>query len=38
MEALDRAGYEGYGVAEVPGGDAERLKFLSQRMSQLFAS
>jgi L-ribulose-5-phosphate 3-epimerase len=38
MRALDGAGYEGYGVAEVPGGDAERLKFLSQRMSQLFAS
>jgi hexulose-6-phosphate isomerase len=38
MKALEGAGYEGYGVAEVPGGDAERLKFLSQRMSQLFAS
>ena len=38
MKALETAGYEGYGVAEVPGGDAERLKFLSQRMSQLFAS
>jgi hexulose-6-phosphate isomerase len=38
MKALDGAGYEGYGVAEVPGGDGERLKFLSQRMSQLFAS
>ncbi len=38
MKAVDACGYEGYGIAEVPGGDAERLKFLSERMSQLFAS
>ena len=38
MQSLDEIGYEGYGIAEVPGGDAERLKFLSERMSKLFAS
>ena len=30
--------YTGYGIAEVPGGDATRLKFLAERMDQLFAS
>jgi len=38
MAALDEIGYTGYGIAEVPGGDAARLKFLSERMTQLFAS
>jgi L-ribulose-5-phosphate 3-epimerase len=38
MNAIEESGYEGYGIAEVPGGDAKRLKFLSERMSQLFAS
>jgi len=38
MKALDDIGYEGFGIAEVPGGDAARLKFLSERMDQLFAS
>lgn len=38
MQSLDAIGYEGYGIAEVPGGDAERLKFLSERMDKLFAS
>jgi hexulose-6-phosphate isomerase len=38
MKALETSGYEGYGVAEVPGGDEERLKFLSKRMSELFAA
>jgi L-ribulose-5-phosphate 3-epimerase len=37
MQALDEIGYKGYGIAEVAGGDAARLKFLSERMSQLFA-
>lgn len=38
MQALDEIGYEGYGIAEVPGGDAGRLKFLSERMDTLFAA
>ena len=36
MKALDDIGYEGYGIAEVSGGDATRLKFLAERMTQLF--
>jgi hexulose-6-phosphate isomerase len=38
MKALDEIGYEGYGIAEVPGGDAARIKFLSERIEQLYAS
>lgn len=38
MASLDEIGYQGYGIAEVPGGDATRLKFLSERMEKLFAS
>lgn len=38
MKAVDAVGYSGYGIAEVPGGDAARLKFLAERMDQLFAS
>ncbi|MEI6714822.1 MAG: sugar phosphate isomerase/epimerase family protein [Verrucomicrobiota bacterium] len=38
MKALDEVGYQGYGIVEVPGGDAERLRFLSARMDQLFES
>jgi L-ribulose-5-phosphate 3-epimerase len=38
MKALDEIGYQGYGIAEVPGGDLARLKFLSERIEQLYAS
>ena len=38
MKALDEIGYKGYGIAEVPGGDAARLKFLAERIDQLYAS
>lgn len=38
MKALDEIGYSGYGIAEVPGGDATRLKFLAQRIEKLYAS
>lgn len=38
MKALDDIGYQGYGIAEVPGGDLSRLKFLSERIEQLYAS
>jgi hexulose-6-phosphate isomerase len=37
MKAIDEVGYHGWGVLEVPGGDAERLKFLAQRADELFA-
>lgn len=38
MQATDEIGYTGYGIAEVGGGDAARLKFLAERMDKLFAS
>ena len=38
MKALDEIGYQGYGIAEVPGGDAARMKFLSERIDQLYGS
>jgi hexulose-6-phosphate isomerase len=38
MKALNEIGYQGYGIAEVPGGDAARIKFLSERIEQLYAS
>lgn len=38
MKALDEIGYEGWGILEVPGGDAARIKFLADRTDQLFAS
>ncbi len=38
MEALDEIGYHGWGMLEVPGGDAARLKFLAERTDHLFAS
>ena len=38
MKALDDIGYRGYGIAEVGGGDAARIKFLAERMDKLFAS
>ena len=37
MRALDEVGYDGFGIAEVPGGDRTRLKFLAERMDKLFA-
>jgi len=38
MKALDEIKYAGWGILEVPGGDATRLKFLAERTDQLFAS
>jgi len=35
MQAIRETGYSGYGIAEVSGGDAARLQFLSERMSRL---
>ena len=37
MKALDDIAYQGYGIAEVGGGDMTRLKFLSERMEKIFA-
>ena len=36
MHALDEIGYAGYGILEVGGGDAARIKFLAERTDQLF--
>lgn len=36
MRALDEIGYQSWGILEVPGGDAARLKFLAERTDQLF--
>ncbi len=36
MRALDDIGYHGWGILEVPGGDAARLKFLAERTDKLF--
>jgi hexulose-6-phosphate isomerase len=38
MKALDEIGYAGFGILEVSGGDAARLKFLAERTDKLFAS
>jgi hexulose-6-phosphate isomerase len=38
MKALDEIGYQGWGILEVPGGDAARLKFLAERTEQIIAS
>ena len=35
MQAIRETGYNGYAIAEVGGGDAARLQFLSERMSKL---
>jgi hexulose-6-phosphate isomerase len=38
LAALDGIGYHGWATAEVPGGGAEELKDISQRMDRIFAS
>jgi len=37
MKALDEIGYDGWGIAEVGGGDAARLRDVSARMDRCFA-
>ena len=38
MKALDDIGYQGWGIAEQPGGDSpEGLRDISERMSKIFA-
>jgi len=36
METLERIGYEGWGSAEVKGGDRVRLREISERMDRIF--
>lgn len=38
MKALDDVGYEGWGTAEISGGDRARLKEIAERMDRIFAS
>ncbi|MGI9542481.1 MAG: sugar phosphate isomerase/epimerase family protein, partial [Cyclobacteriaceae bacterium] len=35
-KALVEVGYEGWGSAEVPGGDRERLQEISERMDRIY--
>ncbi|MCX6979119.1 MAG: hypothetical protein NTX04_14570 [Verrucomicrobia bacterium] len=37
MQALDAIDYHGWGILEVGGGNAARLKFLAQRTDKIFA-
>jgi hexulose-6-phosphate isomerase len=37
VRALDEVGYDGWGIAEVDGGDEARLKDVSTRMDRCFA-
>jgi L-ribulose-5-phosphate 3-epimerase len=38
LQALDAIGYHGWASAEVPGGGADELKDISQRMDRIFSS
>lgn len=38
MKALDEIGYNGWAVAEIPGGDASRMKAISERMNRILAA
>ncbi len=38
MKALDEVGFGGWSIAEIPGGDAARLKDIAERMDRIFAS
>ena len=38
MAALDRIGFHGWATAEIPGGDADRLRDISRRMSDILVS
>ncbi|MBI4585996.1 MAG: sugar phosphate isomerase/epimerase [Planctomycetes bacterium] len=37
MKALREVGYQGWGTAEIPGGDAKRLKEIAARMDKIFS-
>ena len=38
VKALGEIGYNGYGILEVPGGDAARLKFLAERTDKILSA
>ncbi len=38
MKALRGIGYQGWGTAEIPGGNRERLAIIAERMDRIFAS
>lgn len=38
MKSLREIGYSGWGTAEIPGGDRDRLKEIASRMDRIFAS
>ena len=38
MKALDEVGFRGWSIAEIPGGDAARLKDIAERMDRILAS
>lgn len=38
MRALDDIGYQGWLIAEIPGGDAKRLQNIAERMDRILAS
>ncbi|RYD75897.1 MAG: sugar phosphate isomerase/epimerase [Verrucomicrobiaceae bacterium] len=38
VKALGEIGYKGYGILEVPGGDAARLKFLAERTNKILST
>ena len=38
MKALDDTGYQGWLIAEIPGGDAQRLKTIAELMGRILAS
>ena len=38
MKALDEIGFRGWSIAEIPGGDAARLKNIAERMDKILSS
>ena len=38
MQAIDEVGFHGWSIAEIPGGDAARLKDIAARMDRILAS
>ena len=38
MAALDEIGYSGWGTAEIPGGDKQRLTAIAERMDRIFSA
>jgi hexulose-6-phosphate isomerase len=38
MQAIDQVGFHGWSIAEIPGGDAARLKYIAARMDRILNS